>query len=96
MCPLVGSAGTIPLQHVPTGPASESHEVAFLATVGEPTVSEAVPKLVRVQLWDASRPAPTTDHLRDARLRQLLAATSEPEPIKRRERVHCPRLFVVA
>jgi hypothetical protein len=95
VCTLDGGTGTVALQHLTRRPPGQPHEVAFLAPVSEPSVSEAVTELVRVKLGNASGTTPTAQHLGDTASRQFLAAVTEPEIFEPCERVKLACLFVV-
>ena len=57
--PIVGGGRGVAADHFPRAPASEPHQVVFLALVGEPVVSERVPELVRMNRRDTSVRAPS-------------------------------------
>jgi hypothetical protein len=48
-CSFAGGARTVAIERLAAAPASQSHEIAFAAAAGKPTVGERVPQLMRVE-----------------------------------------------
>src|SRR6266568_3725762 len=62
-CAFVCCAGRVAGEHGPCLPSCESHQVTFGPTASQPVMGERVPKLVRVEIWQADRAAALLDHL---------------------------------
>jgi hypothetical protein len=62
-CPFIGSGGGVAVEHLAASPSGQSHEVAFVAAIGQPGMGEAVAQLVGVDLTEPGLLAPPPDHL---------------------------------
>ncbi len=60
---LVSSGGAVPLEHGARSPTDETHEVAFCATVGQPSVGKRVSELMWTDVTETCSTASLTDEL---------------------------------
>ena len=63
--PFVCGRRGVALEHLPAAPAGQAHQVAFVATLGEPRVGKGVAELVRMYLAETSLFAAAAHHLKD-------------------------------